>query len=137
MTHLPLNPPRIAGGTAAFVAASFTVQALSHFVLAADHFAAVPFMRPEPIMAMGVGTMFIQGALLTGVFSRFGRAETLGRDALAYALAMGTFLGAYIALVEPAKYAVPSIGSWVMVEGPAALVQFTLFGLGLRLVFRS
>lgn len=136
MTHLPLTPARIAGGTAAFVAASFLVQALSHFVVAADHFAAVPFMRPEPIMAMGVGTMLVQGALLTGVFGRFGRAETLGRDAIGFALAMGAFLGAYIAVVEPAKYAVPSIGSWVVVEGLAALVQFTLFGLGLRLVFR-
>ena len=136
MTHLALNPARITAGTAAYVAASFVVQALSHFVFAADHFAAVPFMRPEPIMAMGVGTMLVQGALLTGVFGRFGRAETLARDAIAYALAMGAFLGAYIAIVEPAKYAVPSIGSWIMVEGLAALVQFILFGLGLRLVFR-
>lgn len=137
MTNLALNPSRIAGGTAAFVAASFSVQALSHFVLAADHFAEVPFMRPEPIMAMGVGTMLVQGALLTGVFSRFGRTETLTRDVATYALAMATFLGAYIAIVEPAKYAVPSIGSWVAVEGVAALVQFALFGLGLRLVFRT
>ncbi len=136
MTHLALNPARLAGGTAAFVVASFVVQSLSHFVFAADHFAAVPFMRAEPIMAMGVGTMLFQGALLTWVFSRFGRAETVGRDAIGYALAMGGFLGAYIAVVEPAKYAVPSIGSWVAVEGVAAMVQFALFGLGLRLVFR-
>lgn len=136
MTTLALNPSRAAAGTAAFVVASFAVQAVSHFAVAADHFASVPFMRAEPIMAMGVGTMLVQGLLLTWVFSRLGRAETLTRDALSFALAMGAFLGLYIAVVEPAKYAVPSIGNWMAVEGLAAAVQFGLFGLGLRLAFR-
>lgn len=136
MTTLALNPSRAAAGTAAFVVASFVVQAVSHFAVAADHFASVPFMRAEPIMAMGVGTMLVQGLLLTWVFSRLGRAETLTRDALSFALAMGAFLGMYIAVVEPAKYAVPSIGNWMAVEGLAAAVQFGLFGLGLRLAFR-
>ena len=36
MTHLATSPSRIAGGTAAFVAATFLVQALSHFVVAVD-----------------------------------------------------------------------------------------------------
>jgi hypothetical protein len=136
VTHLALSPGRAVAGTAAFVVASFVVQAVSHFVVAADHFATVPFMRTEPIMAMGVGTMLVQGLLLTWLFSRFARAETLSRDALSFALAMGAFLGMYIAVVEPAKYAVPSIGNWMAVEGLAAAVQFGLFGLGLRLVFR-
>lgn len=136
MTPLTLTRTRTAGGTFAFVAATFLVQATSHFVLAADHFAAVPFMRLEPILAMGVGTMLVQGLVLTWAFSRVGRVETVTRDALAFAMAMGVFLGGYIAVVEPSKYAVPSIGTWMIVEGLAASVQFLLFGLGLRFVFR-
>ncbi len=137
MTSLNLTPTRLAVGTGTFVACTFVVQALSHFVLAADHFAAVSFMRSEPILAMGVGTMVVQGLLLTWAFSKFGRAETLTRDALAFALAMGAFLGGYIAVVEPSKYAVPSIGGWIAVEGIAATGQFLLYGLGLRSVFRD
>jgi hypothetical protein len=134
---LSLSAGRAVGGTFAFIVASFLVQSLSHFVLAADHFASITFMRPEPIMAMGVGTMVVQGLLLTWLFSRVGRPETLTRDALGFALSVGAFLGAYIAVVEPAKYMVPSISSWMAVEGLAATVQFVLFGLGLRLVFRN
>jgi hypothetical protein len=134
---LTLTASRAVGGTFAFVVSSFAVQTLSHFVLAADHFASVPFMRAEPIMAMGVGVMLVQGLLLTALFSRFGRASSSPRDALLFGLGMGLFLGAYIAIVEPAKYMVPSIGNWIAVEGLAATAQFVLFGLGLGFVFRK
>ena len=45
------------------------------------------------------------------------------------ALAFGLFLGVYIAIVQPAKYVVPSIPAWVTVEGLATLIQFTLYGV--------
>lgn len=135
-TLAPASPARLAQGTLAFVSASFLVQALSHWVIAADHFASVPFMRREPIVPLGLATMLVQGALLTAVFRRFARRESLARDALRFAGGMGVFLGAYIAVVEPSKYAVPSIAGWVAVEGLAAATQFLLFGAGLWLVFR-
>ena len=49
--------------------------------------------------------------------------------ALLFAWGAGVFLVSYLALVEPAKYAVPSVGAWLAVEAGAGFVQFTLFGL--------
>ncbi len=57
--------------TLAFVIAPFAVQATSHFVLNADHYAAVGFMRDEPIMALGIFTMIVQGAILAYLFTFF------------------------------------------------------------------
>lgn len=115
-------------GTCAYVVASFAVQSVNHFVLNADHYAAIMFARPEPIMAMGVGTMLVQGALLAAVFGTQRDSGNTAGDAMRFALAMGLFLGLYIAVVEPSKYAVPSIPGWIAVEATAATVQFALYG---------
>ncbi len=139
-------------GTLAYVAASFFVQALSHFVVNTSHYAAIPFLRAEPILALGVFTMVLQGVLLSYLFPLVLRGSTIAgsksggttgntarttlRAALGFAWLMGLFLGSYIALVEPSKYAAPSIASWIGVEASATLVQFTLFGLLLAWVHR-
>lgn len=50
---------------------------------------------------------------------------------------MGAFLVSYIALDEVAKYMVPSTASWIAVELGAGLIQYTVFGLLLGLVYRE
>jgi hypothetical protein len=50
---------------------------------------------------------------------------------------MGTFLGSYIVLAEPAKYVVPSIASWMAVEAAASFLQFLLFGVLLGLIYKT
>ena len=49
-------------------------------------------------------------------------------------LCFGLFLWSYIGLAEPAKYAAPSIESWVLVEGLASGIQFTVFGIALGFI---
>jgi phosphotransferase system glucose/maltose/N-acetylglucosamine-specific IIC component len=119
----------------AFVIASFAVQAMSHFVLNAGHYATVEFMRDEPIMALGIFTMIVQGAILAYLYTFFYRDGAPLLRGLKYGLLMGVFLGSYLTLVEPAKYIVPSIRSWMIVEGLASLVQFALYGILLGLIY--
>jgi len=124
-------------GMLAFVFVSFLVQALSHFVINKEHFAAIDFMRKEPIMAFGVTTMFIQGIILTYIYLLISKKGNSIAFALKYGLLMGAFLVSYIALVEPSKYAAPSITSWILVEGISGLVQFSLFGLLLGIISKK
>ena len=122
-------------GVFAYISASFLVQAISHFVVNADHFAGIGFMRQEPIMALGIGTMVIQGIVLTYLYTLLSKNGSSVRHGFIFGLLFGIFLVSYIALVEPSKYMVPSISSWVAVEGSAGLVQFGLFGILLGLIF--
>ena len=59
---------------AAFMIISFGVQGLSHFVINVDHFAGISFMRPEPILPIGV-----VGYAGTGVDPRGCHATPLAR----------------------------------------------------------
>src|SRR6266699_5624608 len=54
----------------AYLVATFATQALSHFVVNVEHYAAVTFMRAEPIFALGVASMVIQGTIFSYLYSR-------------------------------------------------------------------
>ena len=122
-------------GTLAFIAASFAVQAVSHFSINAAHYDGISFMRSEPIMSLGILTMVLQGLILTYLYQFFPRTSNPMMNGLMYAWLMGIFLGSYIALVEPSKYAAPSVVEWMAVEGLASLVQFSLFGILIGFIF--
>lgn len=124
-------------GTLAFILASFIVQALSHFTINTEHYSEISFIREEPIMILGILTMLIQGFILTYFYQFIPKNRSALINGLAYSLLMGLFFSSYIWLVEPSKYQVPSISSWMMVEFSASLVQFSLFGVMLGLVFNK
>jgi len=85
-------------------------------------------------MPLGILTMLIQGAILAYLYPLFYRNGSSIKEGLKFGLLTGAFLVSYIALVEPAKYAAPSIISWVMVEGIVGLIQFSIFGALIGLI---
>ncbi len=119
-----------------FLVVTFAVQATSHFVINTGHYAAIPIMRAEPIMALGILVMLIQGTV-AGLLYPAVRLKASGiKRGVIFGWLLGAFLASYIVLTEPAKYEVPSISAWMWVEGLASFVQFTLFGVLLAVVHR-
>ncbi len=121
----------------AFVVATFIAQALSHFVVNAEHYATIPHIRKEPIFQLGVLAMLIQGGILSVLFSKVFDTYRTVKNAVGFSWLMGSFLISYIAFAEAAKYTLPSIPTWVGIEIAAGFVQFTIFGMLLGLVYRN
>jgi hypothetical protein len=111
-----------------YVFGTLVVQATSHFTLFKAHYDAITFTRPDPIFAFGIGSMIIQGAVLSYVYSRsqFNTGKLAG--ALTLSWLFGAFLVSYEALAEVAKYNIPDIAPWVGVEVLSGAVQYTLIG---------
>ena len=122
-----------------FVVATFATQATSHFVLFAQHYAAVPYIRgsSETIFALGILVMIIQGTVMSFVFVNSRLSGKSIFHAVMFAWLLGAFFVSYTSLGEPAKYAVPSIPSWIAVELLSGFVQFTLAGMFLGLAHRG
>lgn len=121
----------------AYVVATFVTQAVSHFVVNADHYASLPYLRENPIFALGILSMLIQGGVLAYLYSHTNSPGRSVGDAVRFAWVAGSILVSYIALAEAAKYQVPAIAPWITVETAAGFVQFTVYGVLLGLVHRQ
>jgi branched-subunit amino acid transport protein AzlD len=115
--------------TLGYIVATFAVQAASHFCLNRGHYAAVSFMRPDPIFALGILSMVLQGGILSFLYASCVRESPTWKNGLGFGLLAGVFFVSYPALAEPAKYQVPAVGTWMAVEGVVGLIQFSIFGL--------
>ena len=127
----------IISGTIVFIAISFATQYISHFVVNAKHYGSIPFMREEPIFILGFLTMILQGIVLSHLFKIYCKNEFIIKKGFVYGLLFGAFFVSYTALVEPAKYEVPSISSWILVEATVGILQFSLFGVFLAILFKK
>jgi len=116
-----------------YIVATFVTQAISHFVIFAQHYATLAYLRAETNFPLGFTTMIIQGSVLSYVFANSRFAGGSRMDAVRFAWLFGAFGVSYAALGEAAKYNVPSIPSWIAVEVGVGFVQYTLFGILLGL----
>jgi hypothetical protein len=116
-------------GTLAYIVVTFVTQGVSHFAINHAHYTAVTFMRAEPVFALGIVSMIVQGVILTYLYPFYSGGASDWRRGLSYGILLGLFFVSYPALAEPAKFQVPSIPSWIGVETVTGLVQFGLFGL--------
>lgn len=123
-------------GTLLFIVVSFAAQSISHFAINADHYSTISFMRAEPIFILGFLTMIMQGIVVSYLFLIYSKNDFTWTKGLAYGLIMSAFFVSYPALVEPAKYQVPSIGSWILVEATVGVIQFSLIGILLSVSFQ-
>jgi len=123
-------------GTLVFIVVSFAAQSISHFAINADHYSTISFMRAEPIFILGFLTMIMQGIVVSYLFLIYSKNEFTWTKGLAYGLILSAFFVSYPALVEPAKYKVPSIGSWILVEATVGVIQFGLIGIMLSVSFQ-
>ena len=121
----------------AYVVATFATQAVSHFGVNAAHYAAVTYLRAQPIFALGVLSMLIQGTIMSYLYAQLPRSGRSIGHAVLFAWLVGSILVSYEALAEAAKYGVPSVASWIAVEVAAGFVQFTFYGVLLGLVHRG
>lgn len=121
----------------AYVLATLVVQGASHGALAASHYASVDFLRRDPNIALGVLAMLMQGVICSLLYARLVEVRgSTSMRALVFSWAMGLFLVSYIAFAEVAKYTVPSPAAWIAVELASGVVQFSMFGALLGLVYR-
>src|SRR3989442_12551628 len=93
----------------AYVVATFATQAVSHFGGNAAHYAAVTYLRAQPIFALGVLSMWIQGSIMSCLYAQLPQpGRSIGHAVLSAWLA-GSILVSYKALAEAATHCAASV----------------------------
>ena len=124
-------------GTLLFKIVSFAIQYISHFIVNVNHYAKVTFIKKEIVFELGFLTMILQGMVLSYFFNLYAKNEYSIRKGLTFGLLMTYLLVSYTAFAEPAKYNVPSVMAWILTEGIVGIIQFSVYVIGLSLVYKK
>ena len=123
-------------GTLGYIITSFIVAVTWHFALFPDVYARIgAYSRQEPIFALGILSMLIQGIILSYLFQFYHRGIRPIKEGIIFALIMGTFMVSLTAIAFAAKVEVSPLGTWFGVQIGFHLIQFILTGVILGVVF--
>ena len=125
-----MRTKRLLLATVGYALAVFPLAYVWHLVLLPDLYHRLGgFGRDEPIVALGLLTILIQGLLFGWFYPRFRDGESWLRDGLRFGAFAGIFLGTVQVLATAAKHPIEPITTWVAVEGAFVALQFTLVGV--------
>ena len=125
-------------GFAAYILPSFPIAFVWHLVLFEQKYHALRIYRDEPVIAFGLGSMIIQGAIFSWLFSRVfprGRGAVL-RDGLLYGLGAGLLSWSFTTLAVAAKNVMVSVPDFVLLETAFTILQFAIVGPLIALAYR-
>ena len=121
---------------ASYLVLTFVIAGGWHLALFKDVYARLgAFTRPRPIIPLGILSMVFQAAIVAYLYPFFYRGGNPLAEGAAFGLLLGVFMGSNAVLAEAGKNQVGSLTTWITLEGVYYLLQFTLVGLVVGLVY--
>lgn len=93
------------------------------------------YNREPPIIPLGFSSMLIQGLILAYLYPRYFRGGKPVTEGIKFGLLMGLFLFSVSTLANGAKIQVSSMSTWLAIQSAFHLIQFTIAGAGIGLVY--
>ena len=124
-------------GFAAYVLPTFPIAFVWHLVLFEQKYHALRIYRDEPVIAFGLASMIIQGAIFSWLFPRvFARPGSFLKDGLLYGLGAGLLSWSFTTLAVAAKNVMVSVPDYVLLETAFTILQFVVVGPLIALAYR-
>ena len=131
-----LHLGKIALGTIGYTVSTFTLAVVWHVVLFEERYIAIGYFDGEPNFALGLVSIFIQGATLSALFPLVRlRGSAIARG-LKYSAVLGVFFWTSHVLAFLAKVTSGSAAQFTAMETVYLALQFGLFGLIIGLIHR-
>lgn len=124
--------------TLAYVVLTFAIAAPWHFILFKEVYEQLAiYNRAEPIIPLGLLSMFVQGAIIAYLYPYFGSEDAPIRSGLIFGGIMGLFLFSVSTLANAAKIEVSSLEVWLTVQSAFHLLQFAAAGAAIGWIYGS
>lgn len=130
-----MNYKKIGLGALAFFVSSFVIQGMLGFALAGDYVAGVEIMRNPPIFPLALGQALLSGIAFAILypFTNFTGVPLL--RGLKFGLLIGAIMVPFIALDLPARFDLPSIGTWIWTQAVTGILHFAVAGMLVALIY--
>lgn len=134
-----MNYTRIALGAVAFFISSFVIQGMVAFVIAGEYFASIATMRDAPLIYLGMPATLVTGIAFAILYpmtmTNVQGAPVMG--GLKFGLLTALLVVPFVALDIPSRFTVPSVGTWVVIQGVLGTLHFAIAGILVGLVYRK
>ena len=138
MKSIKIQPGKMIIGTVGYLFLVFPLAYAWHLVLFVQTYEELGyFSREEPIIAFGIGSILIQGILLSILFPVLCGGSTRANAVVRFVLMMGGYHWSIHVLAEAAKHPISPLTTWFMYETSYLLVQFILGGIWFSVVYRN
>jgi phosphotransferase system glucose/maltose/N-acetylglucosamine-specific IIC component len=122
----------------AYVGLSLALAFLWHMVIFADVYAQTRAMtRPEPLVAFGLLSMAIQGAVLAYLYSRWYRGGAPLWQGVKFGLIAEALIHSVLIFSKLGEMDINPVGTYLAHAGPFYLLQACVTGAAIGLIFGS
>jgi hypothetical protein len=94
------------------------------------------YNRENPIIPLGLTSMLLQGLIIAWLYPYYAGDQSSMGKSLKFSLVMGLFLFTVSTLANAAKIEITSMSDWIMVQFFFHLLQFSVTGFLMSLVYR-
>ena len=126
---------KITLGTLAFLFSSFVIQGLLGFALAGEYFESISIFRNPPIIYLAFTQTIVTGiafAILYPITNLHGTPILRG---LKFGLLIAIIVVPFVALDLPARFMIPSMGTWILVQGVLGITHYAIAGILIGLIY--
>ena len=121
---------------ATYLVLTFLFASVWHLALFKGVYARLGvYTRPDPIIALGVFSMVLQALVVAYLYPIFFRGGSPLAQGALFGLLLGIFMGSNAVLAEAAKSQITSLSTWIGLEGVYYILQFTVVGAAIGLVY--
>ena len=122
-------------GMLAYTLVTFPLAVVWHVVLFEEKYRAFGYFEGEPSFLLGLVTIIIQGGILSFLYPFVAFSGNSITRGLKYSLLIGLFFWSSHVLAFVAKQVVTSSLSFVIMESFYLLLQFSIYGVLIGIIF--
>ena len=130
-----MNFRKITIGTFAFFISSFVIQGLLGFAFGGDYFLSITIMRQAPLVYLSMPATILTGLAITILYPITNISGTPILRGLKFGFIIGLIMIPFVALDVPGRFMIPSVGTWILLQGILGLVHSSLAGALIGLIY--
>ena len=130
-----MNYKKIGLGALAYFISSFVIQGILGFAIAGEYFLNIPIMRNPPIIYLAMGQTIVSGIAFAILYPFTHFKGTLVFRGLKFGLLIGFIMVPFQALDLPARFMIPSVGTWILVQGILGILFHAMAGILIGLIY--
>jgi hypothetical protein len=130
-----MNYKKITLGTLAYFISSFVIQGLLSFAFAREYFESISILRIPPIIYLALPQTIVTGIAFTILYPITNFKGTPVLRGLKFGLLIGLIMVPFVALDLPARFMIPSVRTWILVQGILGILHYAIAGILIGLIY--